>query len=153
VLASADALPYAAGAVIASLGVAFIAALAAIRVKRRSTPQMDRQRRPSPPRRKRRQLPPLPDPLFGRAKHQTAMTDVPSFRLVPGGSDDRSQGTKAKSSDQAPASIGPSPVSSDPLFSASDVSPSVAPTGASPMLANGSGDSDLPHGASPDGSV
>lgn len=103
--ASSDAVPYALFSVVACLVLAALAGLVALR-QRRSGPDpgrngwfrskrikdpllaspKDERRRSSSRhlRRRREQLPPLPEPLFGRAA-QGAMSvpDSPSFRLVP----------------------------------------------------------------------
>jgi hypothetical protein len=111
--ASSDAAPYAVFAVVACLVLAAAAGLVALRQKRsgsgvsgpaggsgpigstdlkdplrirragRSAGKDERRRSSGHHPRRKRELPPLPEPLFGRAAQGTSAPEVPSFRLVP----------------------------------------------------------------------
>lgn len=124
--------------------------------------------------RKRELLPPLPEPLFGRAAGSSTSPSVPSFRLVAAadesgtGSADHNagagHGTRAghnteeeaakaapKSvSSQAPASIGLSPSSSGPsasdprLVTSGTISPMDSSNGSSAPVENGLAENDPP---------
>jgi hypothetical protein len=144
-------------AVIACLVLAAIAGTIAVVLKRSSSGDNlandvlgGSKRAGSKPKskRKRELLPPLPEPLFGRAAGSSVSPSVPSFRLVPAADesgapasgDDNTDGAAAKAapkskSSQAPASMGLSPSSSEAsdsrVRSSGTISPMVSSNGSS----------------------
>jgi hypothetical protein len=135
-LASSGAIPYDILAAGISLGIALAAVLAALSLKGRAGPPKLRSRQPSP----------LPGTVTGRSRPHLSMRDMATAHLVPM---DAGEAGAA----QAPASIDPSPGSSDPLEDTSGTSTTLTSSAPPPTPARGSDEIGLPQGDVVDGSL
>jgi hypothetical protein len=134
-VASSGAIPYGIAASI-SLGIALAAVLAALSLKGRTGLPKLRSHQPSP----------LPGTVTGRSRPHLSMRDMATAHLVPM---DAGEAGAA----QAPASIDPSPGSSDPFEDTSGTSTALTSSTPPPTPAMGSDEIGFPQGDAVDGSL
>lgn len=128
-LASSDAVPHEILVAGISLGVALAAGLAALMLKGRTGLSRLRSHRP----------PPFSDTVTGRSRPHLSIRDMATAHLLPVDAGEAG-------AIQAPASIDPSPGSSDPLEDTSGVSTAVTSSVTPPAVENGSDEIGFPHG-------
>jgi len=136
VLASSGAVPYGILAAWIALGIALAAGLTALTLKGRTGLQRFRSHEP----------PPFPGATNGHSRPHLSMHDMATAHLLP-----INAGEAGAS--QAPASIDPSPGSSDPFEDTSGISTAATSSAPPPTSESGSEEMGFPHTEATGGSL